>query len=262
MSSSGLTSGYSISLPVARAKHLPQDLFVVEGEVQGTCFSLGNNFMLTAGHVAEAVSGTGLSGVVGLYEPSGQTFKAALVVDAEGLPCDLGVLKVRFVVEESANWLHTLKWLRNPLKGFQMMRCLGYPYGLHVVGEEKALVQRAFQGHVVASLLKYKPLNYTGEPFSAYELSFQAPLGLSGAPLLTSEGTPCVAGMVIGNSKTGMQILSSEEIEKEGAEKKTFEVYEFLSLGIAVQARAIYSTESKLLGGTFEDYFEKNQMLV
>jgi S-methylmethionine-dependent homocysteine/selenocysteine methylase len=53
-----------------------------------------------------------------------------------------------------------------------------------------------------------------------------------------------------------MQILSTEEIEKNGAEKKTFGLYEFLSLGIAVQAKDIYSTKSKLLGGTFGDYFE------
>jgi hypothetical protein len=262
MATGSLTSGYSISFPVLHARQLPNDVFYTEGEVEGTCFSLGNGFMLTAGHVARAIGSGGLSGVVGLAEPSGKRFKAAPVVDIEELPCDLSVIRVAFVYQESASWFHTLRWLRRPLNPFELVRCCGYPYGLHVVEKDKSVVQRAFQGYIVAALDEFKPLIYQGKPFSAYELSFPAPRGLSGAPLLTSAGEPHVTGIVIGNSKASMLVLETEEIERNSTEKKTLQVYESLSLGIAVQATDIYPAVSKLLGGTIGDYLEKSNILV
>jgi hypothetical protein len=94
---------YSISLPILRAKELPGDIFQVTGEVVGTCFSIGDGFMLTAGHVLDSLEMPGLVGVVGLTNHFTGLIKSARITGKEKLPCDIGLLKVDFVFPESAN---------------------------------------------------------------------------------------------------------------------------------------------------------------
>jgi hypothetical protein len=65
------------------------------------------------------------------------------------------------------------------------------------------------------------------------------PRGLSGAPVLERRGDlAVVAGMVIGNERMEMNVLTEREVVSEG-EKTIFERYEALNLGIALQSRSI-----------------------
>ncbi|MBI1743261.1 trypsin-like peptidase domain-containing protein [Candidatus Acetothermia bacterium] len=256
-----MTSGYSMALPVMPAKVLDEGRFQITASINGTCFSIGGPYMLTAGHVI-AIKPKSESDalVVGIQGPDG-FFKAAKVIDAELLPCDLGLLRVEFVFPESENWFHRLKWSEHPLQPLETVRSAGYAYGMHIVEEHQSVVVRAFQGHIVSGLNNFKPLGMEGRPFSVYELSFMAPRGLSGAPLLNASGTVVVHGVVIGNSESRMVVFRSQEQEAENGKTSSFEQYEALTLGVAVQAEEVLQQSSLLLGTTIREHLERYELL-
>ena len=107
-----LTTGDSLSMPLYLAEPLSNRSFRIRGEIYGTCFSIGGNYMMTAGHVIKSlVSDDGSVGIVGLCDLGGSRFfKAARIVGTELLPHDIGVLKLDFVYDESKTWFHRLKW--------------------------------------------------------------------------------------------------------------------------------------------------------
>src|SRR5215216_7907163 len=128
-----LTTGYSIAFPLLSADRLEGNLFLLSGEVRGTCFALGGEFMITAGHVAAtAPTDAAKCLVVGLHEP-GAKFRCAVVMETEQLPCDLAILRVEFVVPESVSWFHRFRWSEGLLNPLDSVRSVGYAFGLHTV---------------------------------------------------------------------------------------------------------------------------------
>lgn len=256
-----MTSGYSMILQVMPAKVLNDGRFLISASITGTCFSIGGPYMLTAGHVAATKSTSESDALaVGIQGPDG-FFKAAKVIDAELLPCDLGLLRVEFVFPESERWFHRFKWSERPLQPLETVRSAGYAYGMHIVEEQQSVVVRAFQGYIVSGLNNFKPLGMKGHPFNVYELSFMAPRGLSGAPLLNAHGTVVVHGVVIGNSESRMVVFRSQEQEAENGKTTSFEQYEALTLGIAVQAEEVLQQSSILLGMSIRKHLEKYELL-
>jgi len=250
-----MTSGYSVSFPLFSAEMNEKREFKLSGEIRGTCFSIGENYMLTAAHVASGLScATDTCTVVGLINPDTGYFKGALVDEIEMLPCHIGLIRVQFIVPQSAHWFYVLKWVESNLNPFDNVRCMGFPYGMHTVEDSKSCVQRAFQGHIVSNLLQFKPLGYEGEPFAVYELSFGAPRGLSGSPLLNTQGTLTINGVIIGNSESRMLVLQSEERQTAEEGKTVVEQYESLRLGIAVRIDQIFQLKSQMLGKTIGEY--------
>jgi hypothetical protein len=253
---------YTISLPIHRAKELPDDSFIITGEIIGTCFPISSEFLITASHVIDALEAPETVGVIGIVNPYDNFLKGARIVEYERLVCDVGVIKVKYVFPESANWICVLPWKQTTLSIFDEVKSLGYPYGLHKIDEKKSVVQRGFQGHIVSALNEFKPIGYDGRPFAAYELSFQAPRGLSGSPLITTHGSISISGMVIGNSKSSMMVLEMEEREENSSERLLVQQYESLSLGIAIQAKEILELKSGLVGSTIFELLEQNGMLI
>ena len=264
-------SGYSMVLPLLPARSDAPGGAAVDGGIFGTCFSIGGPFMLTAGHVAAtAPFEANRRLIAAIQTPDGMAFKAAEVVQCEQLTADIGLLKVQFHYPESASWIRRLAWSERHLLPFEVVRTAGYPYGLHITEEHgNALVVRGFQGQVVASIQHFKPQGMKGPLFAIYELSFMAPRGLSGAPLMNANGVPVVHGVVIGNSESKMLVFRSEEreTEKEESEQEkkektsSFEQYEALSLGIAVTAAQVFALESKMLGGTVRQHLSTQGLL-
>lgn len=257
-----LTTGYSISFPVFSAVEVPGEAYKIEGEVQGTAFALGAEYMLTARHVLVAASSGGqYQVVVGLQAPDG-FFKAARVADSEQLDADIALLKVDFVVPGSEGWFNRFKWREAPIEPFELVRSVGYGYGLQVIDDRRSVIVRGFQGHVVSRLDEFKPVGWVGKPVPAYELSFAAPCGLSGAPLLNSQGNVVVHGVVIGNSESRMLVFRSEERVGESSGVSTVEQYEALTLGIAVQASVVLNQTSKLLGMSVREHLAAHGLIV
>ncbi len=249
-------------MPLLRADSRPDKTFLFSGAILGTCFSLGGNLMMTAGHVVRGIANGVVSATIGLVNQTPLRVKAANIIDVEELSFDLAVFAVDFVFPDSSKWFYTFPWSTSPRSMLEEVRSVGYPYGVHNIDDKISLLQRGFQGHIVSLPSEFKPLNYEGPPFPAYELSFAAPVGLSGSPLFTVSDTPHVLGIIIGNSKARMLILESEEVEKTPATTRVVEQYESLSLGIAVPGRHLLNLRSRLLGGTFAEYLQKNSLLL
>ena len=255
---------YSAVLPVFRGKL--SDGRVDVGQIEGTCFSIGKNHMLTAGHVAKTDPGKGEKLFIGLSDPKAGGLEAAKVIETELLPGDCAILKVEFPSKESQKWVTELDWHPVPLAYFDHVESLGFPYGIHAVEERRYVISRTFRGHIVSILNEFTPIGSYEKSFPVYEVSFGAPRGLSGAPLLTgldkSSGYEWSAvGLIIGNSKSGMKVIESEEYSKDSAgETKVSEVYEYLSLGIAVQANHIFEINSRILGSSIKNYLSANNL--
>ena len=135
---------------------------------------------------------------------------------------------------------------------------MGFPYGTLRVDEKLKSVQRVFQGYVVSRIIEFKPVGVSGNPYAVYELSFAAPRGLSGAPLLNAAGSLLLHGMVIAHSESKMIVFHSEEVVKEAWETTVVEHHEVLRLGVAVTADHILGSESRLLGGLVRDFLGSN----
>jgi hypothetical protein len=117
----------------------------------------------------------------------------------EQLDADIALLHVEFVVAGSDRWFNRFKWREPPVEPFERIRVVGYGHGMYRVDDRESLVVRAFQGHVVSRLDEFKPVGRAGSAFPVYELRSRMPRGLSGAPLLNSQGAVFVHGVVIGN---------------------------------------------------------------
>jgi trypsin-like peptidase len=257
-----LTSGYSITLPVFAAKPVENERFLTQGQVQGSAFSLGGDVMLTAMHVVAEISRSDIQAmVVGIQTPDGY-FKAAYISDIEDLGADLALLRVDFVIPESINWFNKLSWSRVSLDPFTPVRTVGYAYGTHIIDEKISVIVRGFQGEIVSHLNEFRPLTMKGPPFTASELSFLAPRGLSGSPLLNAQGTVQIHGMIIGNTDTRMMVFRSEERIQESGNTTVVEQYEALVLGVAVSADEILTKHSNLLGMTIEEHLAQHKLLV
>jgi hypothetical protein len=217
--------------------------------------------MLTAGHVVSSIDrSSGNAIIVGVQGPD-TYFQAAYVTEAELIGADLGLLKVDFVIPGSDRWFNRFRWADSPLDAFTRVRAVGYAYGMHRVEDRQSIVTRGFEGHIVSTLNEFKPLGSAGGPFSVHELSFMAPRGLSGAPLLNASGKVTIHGVVIGNSETRMMVFRSEERVAEPTATATVEQYEALTLGIAVAAGDVLSRESRLLGTSVRDHLEAHNLL-
>ena len=230
--------------------------FLIQGEVEGTAFSIAEDVFVTAGHVVRTITASDRSAGIGLTSPSGNAQRVALVRDSEELQGDVGLVKVEFLDPESRDWHGCLRWNAKQLQALQPVVTFGYPYGIHHADTGATIVSRAFSGHVVSTLESFKPLGSSLAPFRAHEISFGAPRGLSGSPLFTTEDELLVGGVVIGNSKSQMLILQAEEVEETNGTKTKVEQYESLSLGVATAVSAILPIESRLLGNTIRGWLE------
>src|SRR3990172_4994834 len=256
-----LTSGYSITLPVFRAQRREDQTFLIQTQVEGSAFPLGGEFMVTAAHVSATDSASDdATMVVGIQAPDGY-FKAAEITEVEDIGADIAVLRVSFSVPESNDWFNRFKWSRSQLDPFTPVRTVRYAYGTHTIDGNTSVVVRGFHGEVVSRLNEFRPLTMKGSPFQVYELSFLAPRGLSGAPLLNAQGKVQIHGVIIGNTDTRMMVFRSQETIQEDAKTTIVEQYDALSLGVAVTADDILPRKSRLLGASVEKHLAVHELI-
>ena len=241
--------GYRMAMPIFSAKRDQNDNFDVKGTILGTCFPIGNDYFMTAGHVLNQIPKN--EGVVCLHNEQ-NLFKGAPIVETEILSYDLGLFKVEYIDSRHQSCFDILNWSEKSLFIFDKVRSLGYPYGLTENRGKKGIAQRGFEGTVVVPLLEFSPPGSSYPPFAVYELSFPAPRGLSGAPLLSVDDKNHIAGIIIGNSSSSIEVFSSKETEGD----KAYEVRETMSLAVAVQEGQVFLTKSKLLGKTIGDHLK------
>jgi hypothetical protein len=196
-------------------------LEVVKPFVYGTAFPIRPGVFATAAHVLrEAKADAGPDGVVALFRRGREDIESGPVIRAsvhDGI--DLALLECPYFGK-----LPPLPMMVGELDLFTRVSAAGYP--LAVDGERLAFVLRGFAGTVVTRRELY---HLPSQP-PGYELSFPAPRGLSGAPLVRADrdGTWCV-GYIVENWK--------------------YSSGDFVA-GLAVDSEALVRVESPLLGGS------------
>jgi len=227
------------------------------GDVLGTCFSISGGFYMTAGHVVRELQARTGDATPLIATPSEHNWIPAIIQESEVLGADIGILTCHMVSQR----LPKLIWDIENLNVLASVKSIGYAYGTHLVDNEPMIVARAFKGEVVCTLPRFRPIGFEGPTFSVHELSFQAPRGLSGAPLLGKEPSEVVKGVVIGNSQYEMLVSSETETESNGNQVHSVERVERLTLGLAVRAVQVVSLTSKLLKGSVSDHLKKEGLL-
>lgn len=254
---------YSFSLPVHIADERDGQLVQGKSCVLGTCFPIGGNFMLTAGHVVKELQEAKASGrghpAIGIFHPTSFVQVGVRASEMEIFEPDIGIVKVEFLHPEQEAWLFPLHWSVGRMNLGSPVRTPGYAFADHNIEGNRYIVQRSFQGSIVSEIGVYLPAGAKGEPFGVYETSFAAPRGHSGAPLLQENGR--VVGVVIGNSKSKILVLDTEETSTDGKTTKLIEQWDSLSLGISVQSCVVLNLQSKLLGNSIRGFLEAKNLV-
>jgi hypothetical protein len=212
-------------------------------QLYGTAFPIGAGWFLTAAHVVQAVIENPCAALGWLNE--NDIWESVPVTEHETLDCDVGLLKANVTAK-------TFPWALELSPQLDDVQAIGYAYGWD---EEASFISpRGFKGHIAGLR---QSLKWAQHPF-CYELSFQAPRGLSGAPVWG--GKHGVIGMILGNSSTEMVVFSEREVLSEGKEH-TFEKVEALHLGFALSASAAVQLHSAHIGMTLGEHFRRCGLL-
>lgn len=226
----------------------------------GTAFYIGTGMFVTARHVIEAAqktvdSGTARHLAIGQPEKASgdnQEWVFATFTDYEKHP-DLDA--ALFHVGDAFESMHAPPWTLQSRDLLSNIVTLGYPYALDP--QHKVINVRAIKGHIIGTGKQLFP----GPAFRSYELSFLAPRGLSGAPLLTDTPTPMICGMIIGNRSHEMEVASSHETIKDNDGTVTYTKVEVMHIGIAIQQGELAFASFELIGGTIADHLAMNRLL-
>ena len=215
-------------------------------QVYGTAFHIGKGFFLSAGH---AIINGLQNSFFGLGYPEKGYWKASQVVEHEVLPdYDIGIVRT------SIPNLKAMPWKTGESSMLTDVQTTGYPYALDL--EHFRIHVRAFRGHIVSSLTFHE---FRAKP-RVYELSFQCPKGLSGAPLFTVRPSPKIIGVIVGNRATEMLVMTDRERVVDGSET-IVERYESLQLGVALQSSSLMNLPSKILGTAIRAHLEEAELL-
>jgi hypothetical protein len=187
--------------------------------IYGTAFPILPGLFVTAGHVASDVRVDGIPGLVQITEQ--REVKVSEITRFEVFTgIDLALLEcpsLRHLIPMPLEFDRELTLL-------DPAYAIGYPLALDP--EWVTVVPRAFRGHVVTRRELYQ---LAGQP-AGYELSFHAPQGLSGAPVVSHvQGDQRCYGYIIQQATLGS-----------GDEKAV--------VGVAVDIRALLTVRTDLLG--------------
>jgi hypothetical protein len=191
----------------------------------GTAFAVAPGWFLTAAHVAIAAEAAGQLAVGGPADGGGPAMGVAKVVDVEKWPeRDLALLRCDV---RGIGLLNT--WLTHRVQVLSDLRSFGYPHGVSwsPSGDRLNVVFRAYKGYVIT----VRGFERLPEQPAIYEVSCPFPQGLSGAPVMITDGERLiVVGIVLG----------VDTVTYGGVPQ---------SVGVALIADEIVGLNSHLLGG-------------
>jgi len=237
----GIESIFRSVCAVAR-KRSTKSVGKITHHICGTAFALAPRLFMTAAHVLDGPKEEfSLCTRVG----EGQGLTAWPVIDYEPF-LDIDVALVECELPDAAMF----RWHSQELDMLTDVIAMGYPFAI----DEADLVgrARALKGYVVCADTAGAS-EIRGTP-RIYELSFQSPRGLSGAPLLvpTPQGLE-VAGVMVKNRSTNLRFptMAQATTERTGAETThtLVETQEIVHFGVAVQVGSIGALESARLVG-------------
>jgi hypothetical protein len=138
--------------------------------------------------------------------------------------CDVAVLEAEV---ERPTWIAPFTKVRGFTYMGEPVTAIGSPVGYLTEGQQES--PRVFRGFV------QRPFAYDGRlghRYSAYELSFPSPPGLSGAPLFADREPNFLLGVITENFKS-YTVVESEEITSGGGGLRRTESREIVTYGVA-----------------------------
>lgn len=241
--------------PIVRGIRLNEQMIDVK-QIEGTAFCLGENYYLTAAHcIPRDLNEPNCIGL-GFPQPPNTDIGIVPFVHAETWDeADIALVEVASPVPHSAS----VKWRFDTVTALHDVWTAGYPHALDIA-DLGFISQRAFKGYTVSHI----PFRRIGQEqfHEAYELSFKAPMGLSGAPLISKEQNDPVIGMVIANRKTGLTLLEEEEITEDGLRKEVYQYMQVEHYGVAVSSREIGKWRPDRLGMTIENFVRERGLAI
>lgn len=240
---------YNLVFPVCSGEdlHMNGKLSTVITQIAGTAFSIGNGMFLTAAHVIEQTS-QNTRRIVREEEGNLVGFLPSDVEVIEGL--DLAVMCAPDLTVEN-----TIPWTTEAQARLSQVFSPGYPFAFD--NENLSVNARAFMGYV-AGINHFMKLENQPE---IYELAFDCPRGLSGAPVVIWGKQPQICGVVIGNKSTEMNVFTEREEVTEG-NTTIVERYEAMHLGVALSAGAVLNASFDILNGTVEEHLSGQGLIV
>ena len=223
----------------------------------GTSFSLGGGYYITAKHVIESAVSSIESGSaehlgIGQPEETTHTEKEWIFSTFDEYEFHPHLDIALFKVPDDFENVVVLPWVTKSLNIFDDVRAGGYPYSLDL--QNKVINVRGIKGHVIGTGRHIEGrIN-----FQSYELSFNPPRGLSGAPILFGDAIPRVSGVVIGNRTHEMEVSSSEEISVTNDITEIYSKIEMMHIGICIQSSEFISYKFQLLNSSIEEWIKKN----
>lgn len=220
--------------------------------IYGTCFSIGRNYFLTALHVVNAAKATSEETKIGFFSQinAGCVNMNSYEVKEEFPESDLAIIESKEIFQHEKK-PRAFKWKGSKLLIFEDVRAMGYPYGYSPY--DRFSIGRGFSGNILCET----PYERGELKARCYELSFQAPRGLSGGCLIDKYYN--IHGIVIGNSKKEIHVFQDEITITEGDNKiKRIEtINETTFIGMAITEEHIFDLQSRELGGTIHDYLKE-----
>ncbi len=220
-------------------------------EIHGTCFCIGMPYFLTALHVVREAK-TSEQSQIGYFEQlSSNCVNMSDYEVCEEFPeHDLAIIKSETIFTHNKK-PKTFNWKGNELLIFEDVRAMGFPLGYDAF--KGISIGRGYSGTILCST----PYERGELKTNCYELSFQAPKGLSGGVLIDKWYN--IHGMIIGNSEKSMNVFyEKREYEDEGKKvKQVEEVNQTTFIGLAVKETQIFKIDSEVLCMTIHDYLKK-----
>lgn len=146
-----------------------------------------------------------------------------------------------------AQWSNPFKTLRYSADFGEEVCAFGYPQDFmsQVAGKETA---RLLRGSI------QRPFGFErhDRKYSAYELSFPCPPGLSGSPLFLAEDPSTVIGIVTENFET-YTLIDEYVHEKRPSEKIYYESRKVITYGVAANVEGAVEAIEKILGHRLPD---------
>jgi hypothetical protein len=219
-------------------EYVPKNVF-------GTASHIGNNHFITTSHT---IKNALQSGIVKIGFAINRKLYFVNICESETLD-DLDLCLFR--LEENLSPYKTLNISFNRLEMLEDVSTAGFPHGLDF--ENNVLRNRALKGYIV----NHGPFFRFHKKPLAYELSFQCPKGISGAPLMKfypNKQQFIVHGYIIGNTNTEITVFTEKETSSNGIHTSIYEKTESTKYGIAINNQELQEINSSLVGNIHEHF--------
>ena len=222
-------------------------------QLYGTCTYIKNNLFITAGHTVKNALEDDVFGI-GQVKSPGNFWNFIPAIDYDIIKdIDLAVIRTDTLKFEPT----AIKIDPGPLSLLESIWTGGFPHGYDRTNIR--IVNRALKGNIVSA----GPLLAFPSKPKSYELSFNCPMGISGAPIISTrpKGNECIFGYIVGNSQADLIVNEYTEIETSTGTEKIYKQMNTTQFGIAINTSEVLKRKSNLFNGSAEVYFSDNSLL-